>query len=53
MVHLNYLNKQFMKYNYICVVCGSTYTNLKKPLLYNKCVVIKNQKSCSGLLKNI
>lgn len=39
-------------FNYRCKKCGSTYTNLKKPLNYSNCVVEKpiTHEKCNGQL---
>jgi predicted nucleic acid-binding Zn ribbon protein len=39
-------------FNYRCKKCGSTYTDLKKPLNYSNCVVEKpiTHEKCNGQL---
>ena len=39
-------------FNYRCKKCGSTYTELKKPLNYSNCVVEKpiTHEKCNGQL---
>ena len=39
-------------FNYRCKKCGSTYTNLKKPLNYSNCMVEKpiTHEKCNGQL---
>jgi predicted SprT family Zn-dependent metalloprotease len=48
------MNQHTKTFNYICTKCGSTYTELKKPLQYFDCQVIyPNAVKCRGKLKLI